>query len=185
MRPALSFVAGCVLAGFVWWFATPAYHRVLAGAITPLLQIDSRLRGVRAETDGRQIQVRKADDLGFPHTTIPAEDYTYNLILFGGLIAMRRGSARRVAIATAILAITHVLGIAASIEATFAARVAGWSDLHYGGGEQDFWIAAEYSYRLAGLFGIAFGLWYLTLPPGEFSPRPRAPREPGSPSPRA
>ena len=61
-----------------------------------------------------------------------------------------------------ILFVTHVFGLTASIQATYATQISGWSERHYAAWEQDLWTAIDYSYRLAGMFAIAFALWWFT-----------------------
>lgn len=177
MRSALRFVAGAIAAGVLWTHSIPAYHSILCAAATPLLQLDGRLSGAVAERVSRGIQVRKPQDLDFSTMRIPADELTYNLILFFGLLAVRRGGWRRTLPALLAVVATHVVAVVLSIEAAYATKVAGWSESHYGGREQDFWTAAEYAYRLAGMFAIAFAAWWLSLEPGELSLLPEAPRE--------
>ena len=161
MRSALKFVAGSFVGALLWFYATPFYDSLLATAVTPMVHIDRRLRATIVERDERKVRVRSTSDLAFPQIQLPADELTYNVILFAGLFAMRRGKTTRMLIAIAALAATHVAGLLFSIEATYATRMQPWSDAHYGGGEQDFWTAAEYAYRLAGMAAIAFALWWL------------------------
>jgi hypothetical protein len=68
---------------------------------------------------------------------------------------------RRLLIALLILFATHVLAVAVAVESTYSTRIPEWSDQNYSGALQDFWSAAEYAYRLAGMFAIAFACWWL------------------------
>jgi hypothetical protein len=169
MRSALKFIAGAIVAGLLWFYGTPSYNSALAAVVTPILHLDSRLRGTVLEREQRHVHVRRLDSTEFPNATIPADELTYNVILLGGLIAFRRGNAKRTAIALAVFVVTHALALLAGVESTYATKIANWSDQHYGGGEQDFWTAAEYLYRLAGMFAIAFAVWALSLPPGSIN----------------
>ena len=85
------------------------------------------------------------------------------MILLLGLFATNRPvRLRPIAVAIAILFVTHVFGLTASIQATYATQISGWSERHYAAWEQDLWTAIDYSYRLAGMFAIAFALWWFT-----------------------
>ena len=163
MRSALKFVAGAFVGGLLYFYATPFYSALLCRAVTPMLRIDPRLRSVIAEREDGKIRVRGLEDIAFPNVVLPADELTYNVILFAGLIAMRRGNARRTALACIAFAATHIVALTVVGEAAYATKLGAWSDRHYGGNEQDFWTAAEYVYRLAGLFAIAFGIWWLSL----------------------
>ena len=163
MRSAAKFILGSVLGGLLWFYATPAYEEFLCRAVTPLLHADYRLPGTIAERDDRKVLVRSVTNLSFPNIQIPADELTYNVILFAGLLAMRRGSMPRTALAVLGFVATHVIALLLSIEATYSGRMGAWSNRHYGGHEQDFWTAAEYLYRLAGMFAIAFAAWWLSV----------------------
>ena len=176
MRSALKFIAGAIVAGVLWQWGTPLYDAAICRVVTPLLHVDSRLSGTVAERNGANVRVRRTDDLAFQNVEIPASELTYNVILLGGLLAIRRGRPKAVAIALACFVLTHVLAFVVSIELMYATRIPKWSDLHYSAHEQDFWTAAEYGYRLAGMFGIAFGAWWLSLPDDSLTPPETAPR---------
>ena len=169
-RSALRFVAGAAAGSLVWLLLTPAYNSVLAFAAQPLLRIDPRLRGVEVRGLEDRVQARGGEErLGLPRVVIPAGQLTYNLVLFAGLFATERGlfrgrAFRRFLAALLALMATHVLAFVVSIEATFATRLGTWSDTNYSALLQDFWNSAEYAYRLAGMFAIAFGLWWVTDP---------------------
>ncbi len=170
MRSLLSFVAGAVAAGFLWFYATPAYDAFLSHVGTVLLDVDPRLRACAIERDERVVRVRSTENLAFPTAMVPASELTYNVMLFAGLVAYRRGSWRRTLVAALVLVASHVVALVVSVEAVYATRQGPWSDAHYGGGEQDFWTAAEYLYRLAGMFGIAFAAWWLSVNRAESAP---------------
>lgn len=176
LRNALRFAAGAALASAVWWFAAPAYVRFLTAAAEPLVRIDSNLGHAEILSAGLRVRVRgdeRQPDL--PPIVFPADQVAYNVILLAGLFAADPGmagrttggkpSARigRLLAMIAILAGTHVIALAVGIEATYAGRLGNWSSARYTAGAQDFWTAVEYSYRLAGMFAIAFGLWWWLL----------------------
>ena len=164
---ALKFIAGGTIATVLWVLLTPAYNSVVAIAAQPLLRIDPRLRNVEVRGADTRIQGRGNDEHPeMPRVLIPAGELTYNFVLFAGLFAtnpnlLRDRNFRRLLIAMLILFATHVLAVTVALESTYSTRVAGWSDVHYSPVLQDFWSAAEYAYRLAGMFAIAFGCWWI------------------------
>ncbi|HEU4522776.1 MAG TPA: hypothetical protein VFT12_12285 [Thermoanaerobaculia bacterium] len=144
------------------------YNRVLAAAAEPLMRIDARLRHGEILAPDRRILARGGDrQPGLPAVIIPADQLTYNLILLAGLFAtnpapLRGRGLQRFAIALAVLFVTHVLAVVVSLELTYATRTGSFGERHYSALEQDWWTAVEYGYRLVGMFGIAFGCWWLT-----------------------
>src|SRR5688572_11154193 len=158
LRSALRFIAGAIVGAFLFVWAGDAYHAVLARVTEPVVNIDSRLRHaeVRA-TGGTAVSRGDDEEPSLPRILIPVDQLTYNVVLLFGLFATnaafwRRKALARFAAALLALFIVHVFALAVSIEATYAARVPGWSDAHYSPVGQDFWSAAEYAYRLAGMF---------------------------------
>lgn len=113
---------------------------------------------MQAEPAGVAIRVTRVDA---PSIQVPADQLTYNIILFAGLMAaapprrLWRGLA-----AFAVLVIFHGLAIATTIEATYATRAGAWSNAHYSPAAQDFWNSIAFIYRLGGMFAIAFVCWY-------------------------
>lgn len=170
LRSALKFVVAAAVTTFLWIVATPAYNSVLAGGAQPLLWMDSRVRGADVEGMAERIHARGgARRPELPRVIIQADQLTYNVILFAGLYATNRNlfrnrAWRRLLIALAVLFATHILAVAVSLESTYATKLGEWSETNYGDNWQDFWTAAEYAYRLAGMFGIAFACWWLTVP---------------------
>jgi hypothetical protein len=169
LRSTLRFAAGAIVGTLLWSWCGDAYHAVLARFAEPVVNIDSRLRHAEVRGAGSKVNARgDEEEPSLPRVIIPADQLTYNVILFLALFAMNRGlfrkqSLQRFAIAMAVLFAVHVLALAVSIEATYASRVTGWSNDRYGPLEQDFWTAAEYAYRLAGMAAVAFGCWWMTV----------------------
>lgn len=151
MLRALRFVAGAAVGLAVWWYATPAYDRFLCAAL--------RVAGMRAEAFGRMVRATRVDA---PFAQLPADQLTYNMILFAGLIAAAtpRRVWRAIAALLALVA-THVLALAVTIQNAYVNHSGKWGDTHYSDFAHDFWEAAEYIYRIGGMFAIAFVCWYL------------------------
>lgn len=157
VRFAAAFIAGMML----WWYATPHYNAFLARAAEPLVRIDRRLRSADLTAVGRSVVVT-----GLPTARIPADQLTYNVVLFVALFAtipvlFRKRAMKMFVICIAILVVTHIIALAVSVESTCATQLRDWSESRYPDGEQDFWTATEYVYRLAGMFGISFALWWV------------------------
>jgi hypothetical protein len=160
---------------FVWWYATPVYDAYLCRAL--------QYAGVSAEAIDRVVQVTR---LGAPSAKIPADQLTYNVILFGGLLgAITPRHAGRVLLALLAIVITHFLALYTSIEATYATTAGAYSAAHYSPLARDVWRSAEFIYRIGGMFAIAFVAWYAATPDrarGSLREKSKAParREPGS-----
>jgi hypothetical protein len=170
---ALRFLAGAVVGFLFWWYATLFYDGALAFVAERILQLDQRLCNAHLVAEERKVEVTPHLCVG-PKAIIPADQLTYNLILFTALFAMRFRSFSSFFGCLLVLVISHVLSVAVSVEATYAGHMGAWSDRHYGGLEQDVWTALEFWWRLAGMFALVFVLWWLTLEPIYQLPRPSA-----------
>jgi hypothetical protein len=155
---ALRFAAGGAAALVLWWFATPMYDSALSAAAEVLLRADARLRPVTLVANNRIVNVRTSVP-----GVIPADQLTYNVVLFAALCAMRPPTRRAALIAVAVLVVTHVLAVVVAVESTYATRMGDWSADRYSLTEQRLWLDAEFFYRIAGMFAIAFGCWWAGL----------------------
>lgn len=159
---ALRFVVGCAIGFLLWRYGTPFYGSLIAPAVALVLRPFAAVNLTPAKT------VLEVTGAGIPPAHIPFSELTYNVILFLGLFATIRGLFRdktllRFVIASVALAITHVLATAADVMSVYATHAGAWSNAHFSGNAQDFWEAVDYIYRVAGMFGIAFAAWYLTI----------------------
>ena len=161
---ALRFFAGALVAFLVWWYAALFYDGALAFAAERILQFDQRLCNAHLVAAERKVDVIPHLCVA-PSAAIPADQLTYNMILFGALFAMRFRSFQSFFAALFVLAVTHVLSLALSVEAMYAGHLGTWSDRHYSALEQDFWVGAEFWWRLVGMFALVFIMWWLTLGP--------------------
>ncbi len=150
MRPLLKFIAGAVVAMAIWWFVTPSYDALLCSVLQRV--------GVSATAAGRAVNVTRA---GGPSIRVPADQLTYNIILFAGLLAAvpPRRAWRAVAALVAVLAF-HTVALYTTVQATYAVRAGPYSDAHYSTLAQDFWNSTDFIYRIGGMFAIAFVAWY-------------------------
>ena len=163
----LRFVAGAAIAAALWWYLAPAYNEFLCRVL--------RFRNPSVETIARNVYVDRA---GAPRVSIPADQLTYNFVLFAGLMAAvppRR--VWRALAALAALIVFHVLALYATIEAAYATSGGAWANEHYSPLAQDFWNSASFVYRLAGMFAIAFVSWYLAAFPLSREPQRETPRK--------
>lgn len=167
LRSALRFAAGAAVATALWLYATPLYNRVIAEIAQPIMRIDPRLRNAEIIVAERRLIARgNADQPHLPGVVVPVEELTYNVILLAGLFAtnpapFRDRTMKLFAYSLLILFATHVLATVISIEATYVTQTA-WGATAYSTMESGFWRGAEFAYRLAGMFAIAFGCWWMT-----------------------
>jgi len=173
----LRFLAGAAAGVLFWWYATPAYDDALSIAAQQILRVDKRLCGPHAEAVDRSVFVHPRLCVA-PTATIPADQLTYNIILLAALFAMRGRSVGSFLLSCAIVAISHVLLLAVSIESTYATKNGAWSAQHYSTMEQSIWTSAEFFWRLAGMFAIVFACWWLTQPPTDRPPDASGARRP-------
>lgn len=138
---ALRFAAGAAVALIAWWYATPVYDALLCRALHYV--------GISAQPLDRFVEVTRLDAA---RARVAADQLTYNVILFGGLLAaIPPKRIERGVLALLALVVTHLLALYVSIQATWAAQMG-------------FWKAVEFIYRIGGMFAIAFVCWYATTP---------------------
>ena len=149
MLRVLRFIAGAAVAIAIWWYATAPYDALLCSAL--------RLAGVAAEPIGRAVAVTRT---GAPSIQVPADQLTYNIILFAGLVAAMPPRLWRGIVAFLVLCIFHAIALYTTIESTYALRAGAYSESHYSSLAQDFWNSADFIYRIGGMFAVAFVCWY-------------------------
>jgi hypothetical protein len=162
----IRFLAGLVVASLLWYFGTPLYNSFLSWPAELLLKLDRRLSDVDVVARSNKIAVRGDRGL-IPPAAIPADQLTYNVILLVALFAsnpspLRDTNLRAFLIALLIVVALHPIGLAISIESTYANRLGDFSDLHYGDAEARLWLNLELFYRLVGMFGVVFGCWWIS-----------------------
>ncbi|HEX7616201.1 MAG TPA: hypothetical protein VF554_13125 [Thermoanaerobaculia bacterium] len=165
LRVLLGFVAGLAL----WWSATPAYNRLLAGMAEGAIRAFERPRATRLYADDRRLVIDRAD---FPSTSdrpsLPVDDLTFDVILFLSLAATTRGLSRDramkgIALSCCVLFALHVLAVVANVEAFYATRLGAWSAAHYGPVSRNLWATAEHFWRFVGCYAAAFLLWWFLV----------------------
>ena len=167
LPPLTRAAAGFLLGLGLWAGFIGVYASFVAAAAQPLLRAMERPAVTRLTADERTIVVNREDfPRNSPRPQIRLDELTFNVILLTVLFASNVPSlsTRNVSmflIACAILAVTHVLAFIAAVESIYALRLGPWSAAHYGPFARNFWSATAHFYRIAGMFGIAFVLWWL------------------------
>lgn len=172
MRNVLRFLAGALVGALLWWYAAPVYDAVVGAAAEPILRLDKRLHDLDTAARDRWVIVRSAGG-HFRMANLPADQMTYNVILFLALMAtLRKPRWMRVAIAVLILFLSHVITFAVATEALYA------SGRDPSSTEAGVWMMASLFLRVVGMLAVAFGCWWFAGPGfGEHAPeRPRAAR---------
>lgn len=165
LRVLLGFLAGLAL----WWLATPAYDRVLAGVAEGAIRAFERPRATRLYAEDRRLVIDRAD---FPSTSdrpsLPLDDLTFDVILLLALAATTRGLLRDramkgLALSCCVLFALHVLAVVASVEGFYATRLGAWSAAHYGAFSRNLWATAVHFWRFVGCYAAAFLLWWFLV----------------------
>ena len=153
-RNALRFAAGALAGALLWWYAAPAYDAFVGAAAEPVLHLDARFRDADTAGRGRWVIIRSAGG-HFRYGTLPADQMTYNVILFLALMATaRRPRWGRVAIAVAVLFVSHVITFAVGTESLYASGRDPTST------EANVWMMANLFLRVVGMLAVAFGCWW-------------------------
>lgn len=176
-----GFLAGLAL----WWMATPVYNSLLGGAAEGAIRVFERPRVTRLYADDRRLVIDRAD---FPSTSdrpsLPADDLTFDVILFLALAATAKGLfrdrvIRGIALSCGVLFLLHVLAVVASVEALYATQLGAWSAAHYGAFSRNVWATAAHFWRFVGCYAAAFLLWWFLVRPAglvDAAPAGAAPR---------
>ena len=171
---ALRLIAGAAAGFLIWWYGALFYDGLLSAGAEQLLSFDQRLCKAHLVADRRSIEVTPHLCVA-PKATIPADQLTYNFILLAALFAMSFRSAQSLLVSISIVAVTHVLSLVVAVEAAYAGRMGTWSERHYSTLEANDWVAADFWWRLVGMFAIVFVCWWFTQGPmfPTAGPRPR------------
>jgi hypothetical protein len=154
LRNALRFLAGALAGALLWWYAAPAYDAVVAKAAEPLLRLDKRFHDLDTAERGRWVILRSAGGK-FRMGELPADQMTYNVILFLALMAtVRRPRWGRAAIAVAVLFVSHVITFAVGAESLYA------NGRDPSSTEANIWMMANLFLRVVGMLAVAFGCWW-------------------------
>jgi hypothetical protein len=155
----------------LWWGATPAYNRVLAGVAEGAIRVFERPRATRLYAENRRIVIDRAD---FPSTSdrpsLPADDLTFDVILFLALAAtapglLRDRAMRGVGAGLLVLFVLHVLALVANVESLYATRLGDWSAAHYGALSRNVFTTCAHFWRFVGCYAAAFLLWWFLVRP--------------------
>lgn len=161
-RGTVGFLLGLGL----WAGFADAYSSFLATSAQPLLRLMERPAVTRLIPEGPAIVVNREDfPPSSPRPQIPVKDLTFNVILLTVLFASERApfstrNVTRFLLACLILSVTHVVAFVAAVESLYALRLGAWSAANYGPVSRNFWSGAAHFYRIAGVYGVAFLLWW-------------------------
>lgn len=179
---AVKGVAGFVVGLAVWWAMSPSYASAMASAAEPMIRLFESPRVTHLRAEQREVIVERADfPPASPRPGIPADDLTFNFILFTALFAaVRETFSNRNVVAflagCVILYLTHVAGLIAAVESIYVLQLGPWSAAHYGPFARNFWSAAAHFYRLVGVYAFAFVIWWLLQPQNGEAAEAAAPR---------
>lgn len=170
LPPLTRAAAGFLLGLGLWAGFIGVYASFVAATAQPLLRAMERPAVTRLTAEEGTIVVNREDfPPSSPRPQIRLGELTFNVILLTVLFASNVPSlsSRNVGmflVACLILAVTHVLAFVAAVESIYALRLGPWSAAHYGAVARNFWTASAHFYRIAGMFGIAFLLWWAMRP---------------------
>ena len=112
------------------------------------------------------------DRADFPSTSdrpsLPADDLTFDVILFLALAATTPGlfrdrAVRGTLVSLVILFGLHVLALVAGVQGLYATRLGEWSAAHYGAVARNLWATAAHFWRFVGCYAAAFLLWWFLV----------------------
>ncbi len=178
---ALKALAGFLAGMALWWGLGGPYDEMLAGMAEPVVRALERSRATRLHAwNGNIIIERPELRPGSPKPALAAGRLTANIILLTALFATNRRplSVRNLAafaFAALILIGIHVLAVVVNVQSIYAWDLGTWSAAHYGRVARTFWEGATHFYTVAGAFGSAFLLWWLS---GNLSPNASLPDHP-------
>jgi hypothetical protein len=154
LRNVLRFLAGALVGALLWWYAAPAYDTFVGAAAEPILRLDARFHDADTAERGRWVLVRSAGGK-FRMATLPVDQMTYNVILFIALLAtVRRPRWGRVAVAVAVLFVSHVITFVVGTESLYA------SGRDPASTEASVWMMGNLFFRVVGMLAVAFGCWW-------------------------
>ena len=167
-RTALKALAGFAVGLAIYVAMTPLYDRVIASMAQATLNVveSPDVTRLYRAPDGNVTVDRRDFDPRSKRPGIPLRDLTFNFVLLTALFAAvkRPFSDRNIggfAIASGLLAITHVMGTVTEVMSIYVAKLGMWSTVHYGDFERNAWGVANHFYRLVFMYAIAFALWWL------------------------
>ncbi|HEX7706018.1 MAG TPA: hypothetical protein VF701_06115 [Thermoanaerobaculia bacterium] len=174
----------------LWAGLSPLYDRVVAAGAEAVIRSFENPRVTRLRmAEDRHVRVDRSDfDPRSPRPAIRVYDLTFNFVLLTALFAAARRtfSDRNVGgffAASALLALTHILGTVAEVMSIYVAKLGPWSRAHYSDLERHIWGVADHSYKVVLMFAFVFALWWMLRDTGTEKPvlerkarRPARPR---------
>lgn len=179
LRTSGRFLLGTLVGALFWWYATPAYNIAIAEVAVRVLRADSRIDNLVPAPKERWIFLESVSG-NTGTATVPADQLTYNVILFIAIVAateralFRAAKLRAIGIAALMLFVTHVVTFVIATEAIYAtseATGALWGEL-----ETQVWYYAVMFLRLVGMLAFAFGCWIFVRTHGNADAGDQGPR---------
>jgi hypothetical protein len=178
-------LAGFALSLALWWVGTPGYDAFIAAVAEPVLRLLESPAVTRLAAEDRRVLVDRSDfPADSPRPALPADNLTFNVILFGTLAATTprllsdRGVVR-LAASAGLLAAGHVASLVCAVKSLYALQLGEWSTAHYGALSRNLWATAAHFDRFVGSLALAFLLWWALMRPlGEVSGERPAKRRP-------
>ena len=182
-RLAAKGFAGFLVGLAVWVLLSPLYDRFVSASAAKLLRAFEKppVTHLRPAEDEFVTVDRSDFDRRSKRPAISVRDLTFNIVLLIALFAAskRTFSDRNIAgfaAALALLAVTHILGIATEVMSIYVAKLGMWSTVHYSDFDRNLWGVLNHFYRLVFMYAIAFALWWIFRDPAA-APTPKAARK--------
>ena len=112
------------------------------------------------------------DRADFPSTSdrpsLPADDLTFDVIIFFALAATAPGLFRDRAIKGVVVSLLtlfalHVPALVANVESFYATGLGEWSAANYGAFTRNLWATATHFWRFVGCYAAVFLLWWFLV----------------------
>lgn len=176
-RLAVKGLAGFLAGLALWVFLTPVYDQIMAVSAEKVMRLFERppVTQLRPQDDGYTTVDRSDFDPRSKRPAVPIKDLTFNVVLLTALFAASRRtfSDRNIGgffVASAFLALTHVIGVIVEVMSIYVAKLGMWSTVHYTDFERNAWGVANHFYRLLFMYAIAFALWWIFRDPNAAAP---------------
>jgi hypothetical protein len=165
--------AGLVL-GIVFWAAlSPSYRSLVLPPAELILRASERPAVTRLLPDTKDgVIVERADfPPQSPRPGIPLPDLTFNVIILFALFAASKSTFSNRNVAGFLLSLValwpvHVAAFVFQIKTVYALQLGAWSAANYGTFSVNLWSGLNHFYRIAGIYAVAFALWWIFRPDG-------------------
>lgn len=160
--------AGLLIGITLWWGLAGPYNEILAALSEPVIRGLERSPSTRLRAVNGDIVINRAEFRpGSPRPALRAGHLTANVILLTALFAanakpLSLKNAAGFTLAALILVVVHVFAVVVNVQTIYAWELGSWSATNYGPVSRTLWEGATHFYTVAGSFGSAFLLWWLS-----------------------